>query len=342
MLKIKEPYSIIDQKKYLIDFANLKQGLILNQNNFLNKKRFNNFLKKFYLGVPMLLPNKIKYFNYDRSSNNKIFKISKTLFAKKIFVTNKMNYKPLKIFFFFGNKFCSNVTLKKEYKDYVNRIISFNHKLKEKVKGLKKKGYTIGAFQTRNIPHLGHEKIISKLLNECDYVFINPVIGVKKRGDAKTDILKKVYKYLIQKHYNNRVIFSPVYASMFYAGPREAIHHALIRQSLGFDKFIIGRDHAGAENVYNPNAAFDYAKKYQHKLKIKLILLKGSYYCQKCQKAVISGECETGLRNKTCKKNLIEISGTNFRRSLIKKKLFKYARPDLQKYVNSLNKNRFY
>ena len=342
MSKIKEPESLSDQKKYLIDFANLKQGLIFQQENFLNKKKLNVFLNKFYLGIPMLLPRKIKYFNYKSLSKTNMFKIDKKIIAKKIFITNKINYKPLKHFFSYGNQFCSDVSLKNKYRNYVYKIITFNTKIKSKILALKKKGFTVGAFQTRNIPHSGHEEVINRLLKECDYVFINPVIGVKKKGDAKTEILKNVYKYLIKKHYNNKVIFYPVYASMFYAGPREAIHHALIRQSLGFDKFIIGRDHAGSENIYNPSSAFYYAKKYKNKLKIKLVPIKGSFHCNKCNKAIILGECEKNLNDTNCKKNLIGISGTDFRRCLVEKKIFKYARLDLQKYIFRLKKDLFY
>lgn len=334
---IKEPKLLSDQKKYLIDFANLKQGLIFNQKNFINKDNLDVFFKKFYFGIPMLLPKKIKYFNYGISIKKKIFKIEKKTIAKKIFITRKMNYKPLKSFFLFGNEFCSDVSVKKKYENYVNQIINFNSILKKKITNLKKKGFIVGAFQTRNIPHIGHEKVINRLLKECDYVFINPVIGVKKKGDTKTEILENVYKYLIKKYYSNKVIFYPVYASMFYAGPREAIHHALIRQSLGFNKFIIGRDHAGSENIYNPNSAFYYAKKYSNKLKIKLIPIRGSFYCNKCKKAIILGEHKI-----SCKKNLVGISGTDFRKCLLEKIFFQYARLDLQEYIFGLKKKLFY
>ena len=342
MLRIKEPKSIIDNKKYLIDFANLKQGLILNQKNFIDKKKLNIFFKNSCLGIPMLLPTNIKYFNYDKLIKRDIFKVSKKQIGEKIFITKKHNYGPLNNFFSNGNVFCSNATLKTRFKKYVDQIINFNSNLKDKIKSLKKKGKIIGAFQTRNIPHLGHEKIISKLLQECDYVFINPVIGVKKKGDARTIVLKKVYDYLIKKYYGSKVIFSPVYASMFYAGPREAIHHALIRQNLGFDKFVIGRDHAGSENIYDPLEAFKYAKKYQKKLKIKLLPLRGSYYCNRCKKVMISGECEKNLIYSVCKKNLKVISGTNFRKCLLKKEIFNFAREDLQNYIRSLKLQLFY
>ena len=201
---------------------------------------------------------------------------------------------------------------------------------------LKKKRKIIGAFQTRNIPHLGHEKIIKKLLNECDYVVINPVIGPKKNGDVRPEVLKKVYNFYIKKFFNpKKVFFKPIIANMFYSGPREAIHHALIRQTLGFDKFIVGRDHAGAEGVYKPNAAPEIIKKFRSQLKIKVITHQGSYYCLKCKRVVLKDDCK-----KTCK--FINISGTEFRKKINLKKPFKYARPELNNYLKTFKERIFY
>ena len=89
------------------------------------------FLNKFYLGIPMLLPRKIKYFNYKSLSKTNMFKIDKKIIAKKIFITNKINYKPLKHFFSYGNQFCSDVSLKNKYRNYVYKIVAFNTKIKE-------------------------------------------------------------------------------------------------------------------------------------------------------------------------------------------------------------------
>ena len=86
----------------------------------------------------------------------------------------------------------------------------------------------MGAFQTRNIPHSGHEEIIKQLLNKSNHVIVNPVIGPKKIGDINYNFLKKIYNFLINKKYKNKVSYFPVIANMFYAGPREAMHHAII------------------------------------------------------------------------------------------------------------------
>ena len=97
-------------------------------------------------------------------------------------------------------------------------------------------------------------------------------------------------------------------------GSREAIHHALLRKSVGFTHFIVGRDHAGAENIYDPEGAFKMLKKYKKNLGINVITHQGSYYNKKTKKIDIKN-------NKISKKDLLNISGSDFRKHL-KKILF--------------------
>ncbi len=334
MQKYKKINQIENKDRYLIDYANIKSGLIKYQNNFLDQSNLKLFYKRPYLGFPLVIPNNIKSFNYKKYS--KSYKIEKNLFRKKIFSIKKKKYKPFLNFFKFGNIFCTNATPQKKYNILIKDINRENNKLKNLILTLKKKKKIVGAFQTRNIPHEGHEKIIKMLLKKCDVVIINPVIGPKKKGDVKPELLEKIYNFLLKKYYKNKIIYRPVYANMHYAGPREAIHHALIRQSLGFDYFVVGRDHAGAENVYKFDEAAKIVNKFKKKFKIKIITHKGSFYCQTCKKIVIKGEC-----NKTgCK--LLNISGTEFRKSILNKKNFKYARKSLQIFLREFKKDLFY
>jgi sulfate adenylyltransferase len=327
--------NLINAKKFLLDYANLSQNLIFNQNNFLNEKKFNKILAKPQWGIPFILPKNIKYFTYPKNKKY-FFKISKKKVLKKLFLSKNSLYGPFLKFFAYGSEFCSNVKIKNKYKLQVLKFINENKKLLNKIKLLKKKNKIIGAFQSRNIPHLGHEALINKLLEKCDYVFINPVCGVKKKGDIKTEILRKSYNFLINKHYNSKLIFAPIYTNMFYAGPREALHHALLRQQLGFDYFIVGRDHAGSENNYNANHAIKIIKKYSQFFKINILTMSGAFYCKNLKKIIL-------LPNKKCKKqDLINISGTNFRKCIIQNKIFKFARVDLQKYIHTIKGSIFY
>ena len=105
MINFKDP-----QLRYLIDYANMKQGLIKFQKNFLRPSQIESFLKNDYLGMPLVLPIGIKYF---KNNKKNIYKIKKKLILKYIFKTKKIDYVGIKIFFKFGNKFSYDVELKK-------------------------------------------------------------------------------------------------------------------------------------------------------------------------------------------------------------------------------------
>jgi len=325
---------ISNENRYLIDYANIKSGLIKHQDNFLNKKNLEIFYKKPDLGFPLILPKTSKCFDHKKSKSK--FKVNKNLFRKKIFSVRKKNYKPFLNHFNYGNTFCTDSVPKKKFTKLIKNLNKENMKLKKLVSNLKKSNKIVGAFQTRNIPHKGHEKIIQLMLKYCDIVIVNPVIGPKKKGDIKPSALKKIYTFLLKKYYNNKVMYKPVYANMHYAGPREAIHHALLRESLGFDYFTVGRDHAGAENVYKFDAAVKMANKFKKELSINIITHNGSFFCKTCNKVVIKGEC------KSSKCKLLNISGTDFRQSILNGENFIHARKGLQNFLKNFKKSLFY
>jgi len=319
------------QTRYLIDYANLKQGIIKYQSEFLSEKNLKEFIKKPYYGFPLVLPIGIKFFEYNKKFT---FTINKIKFMKKIFGINKKNYIGEKIFFHFGNKFSYNVKLKRKYQNHLEYINKLNFRLIKKVKHLKKRFY-LSSFQTRNVPHYGHEEIIKRLIKRKGKVFINPLIGMKKKGDFRNDVLKKIFNNLIKNdEYKNKVLFGPLIANMHYAGPREAIHHLNLREMIGFNRFTIGRDHAGAENIYKPLDAFNYVRKFSKKFKINIFPHKGSYFCKSCDKIILKSDCEH--------KNLQEISGSEFRDKILSKKNFSYARRSTQKYIYNLKDKLFY
>ncbi|UCB58144.1 MAG: sulfate adenylyltransferase [Thermoplasmatales archaeon] len=155
----------------------------------------------------------------------------------------------------------------------------------------------IVAFQTRNPPHIGHEYVQKTALTFVDGVFINPIIGKKKVGDFRDDVILKSYETLIQNYYlKERAVMSILRTSMKYAGPREAIHHAIIRKNFGCTHFIVGRDHAGVGTYYGPYDAHDIFNEFPD-LGIVPVFFRSFSRCIKCGSVVNDKICPHDQEN---------------------------------------------
>ena len=141
---------------------------------------------------------------------------------------------------------------------------------------------TICAFQTRNPPHVAHEMLQKTSITTRDGVFVNPVIGKKKSGDFVDEVIVKCYETMIEHYYpENRCRLGTLHTQMKYAGPKEAIHHAIMRQNYGCTHIIIGRDHAGVGKFYDPMAAQEIFTDYPE-LEIAPVFFPPFFYCRKC------------------------------------------------------------
>lgn len=168
---------------------------------------------------------------------------------------------------------------------------------------------TITGFQTRNVPHRGHEEMQRSAMRVTDGIFINPVIGKKKQGDYRDEVIMDSYKTLIEKYYHSdRVLFSPLHYEMSYGGPREAMIHAIIRKNFGCTHFVVGRDHAGVGNFYGP---YDAQKNLQEfDLGIEIMNMDEVFYCKRCEQLATSRDCPHSETNR------IHFSGTVVRNTL--------------------------
>jgi sulfate adenylyltransferase len=154
-----------------------------------------------------------------------------------------------------------------------------------------KKWETVVGFQTRNVSHLGHEYVQKSAQSIVDGLFINPVIGKKKAGDFSDAVILDSYKVLIDQFYvKERTVMSILQTEMRYAGPKEAIFHAIVRKNFGCSHFIIGRDHAGVGSYYHPFAAqkiFDFFPD----LGITPIFFMSFFFCKKCNSIANDKTC---------------------------------------------------
>lgn len=156
----------------------------------------------------------------------------------------------------------------------------------------KEKGWKeVVAFQTRNPPHIGHEYVQKTALTFVDGIFINPIIGKKKSGDFRDEVILSSYETLIKNYYlKERAVMSILRTSMKYAGPREAIHHAIMRKNYGCTHFIVGRDHAGVGNYYGPYDAHDIFSEFPD-LGIVPVFFRSFSRCTKCGSVVNDKIC---------------------------------------------------
>ena len=147
----------------------------------------------------------------------------------------------------------------------------------------KEKGWrTVAGFQTRNAPHIGHEYVQKTALSFVDGLFINPLIGKKKVGDFTDIVIIESYEALIKNYFlKNAAILVTLEMEMRYAGPKEAIHHAIVRKNYGCSHFIVGRDHAGVGSYYGPFEAQEIFDDYPD-LGIAPIFFRNFFHCNKC------------------------------------------------------------
>ena len=172
---------------------------------------------------------------------------------------------------------------------------------------------TIAGFQTRNVPHRAHEYLQRTALEMVDGLFIQPLVGRKQKGYFTPEAVIRGYSALVGSFLPaDRVVTGILSTSMRYAGPREAVFHALIRRNYGCTHFIVGRDHAGVGDWYGTYDAHELTRQFDGDLGIEIMRLHGPFYCP---------DCDGIVTNKTCAHedsgNTTSISGTDMRRILL-------------------------
>jgi len=238
-----------------------------------------------------------------------IYGIDKERLAEKVYGTKDPSHPGVSMTYDMKDLFIGGrITLLKEGKKVFEDYVLWP---KETRTLFREKGWKdVVAFQTRNPPHVGHEYVQKAALTFVDGLFINPLIGRKKKGDFRDEVILKAYDSLIRNYYpKNRVVMSILCTSMKYAGPREAIHHAIMRKNFGCTHFIVGRDHAGVGNFYDPYAAHRIFDEFPD-LEIIPLFFRSFFYCKRCGGVVNEKICPHG------KEDHINFSGTKIRQML--------------------------
>jgi len=150
----------------------------------------------------------------------------------------------------------------------------------------------IVGFQTRNLGHRAHEYLQKTALEHADGLLIHPLIGWKKPGDMLPEVILDGYEILIENYFvRERVMLAGLTTAMRYAGPKEAVFHAIIRKNFGCTHFIIGRDHAGVGDYYERYAGHAIFDRFGTELGIEPMRLHGPCFCRRCGTAVTEHTC---------------------------------------------------
>lgn len=175
------------------------------------------------------------------------------------------------------------------------------------------KGWSnVAAFQTRNPMHRSHEYLVKIAVEVMDGVFIHQVLGKLKAGDIPADVRTRAIQAMIDNYFRPGTVIQAGYPiEMRYAGPREALLHALIRQNFGCSHLIVGRDHAGVGDYYGPfDAHHIFDELWPGALLCKPLKIDVTFYCRKCYGMATAKTCPHDPRNH------ISISGTQQRAML--------------------------
>lgn len=312
----------------LQDIINIETGLLYPLDSFMREQDYRSVIENctmahgeiFTIPVTLDVPKLI----YDEISNGQMLELT---FGKEVVASieaeDKYQMVDTDIEKVFGTLEDAHPGVRKEHERNPYRIGGKTRLLKQELleealkpeetkRIFREKGWnTVVGFQTRNPIHRAHEHIQRLGLETCDGLFINPITGWKKKGDFTQEAVIAAYTEMMKEFYPaDRVYMAGLKTQMRYAGPREAVFHAIIRRNLGCTHFIIGRDHAGVGGYYGAYDAHELARKLsaKHNLGIELLLTREPYYCTKCKQIVTDKTCSHYATDR------VEISGTIIRK----------------------------
>lgn len=345
----KNPTLIIDDKN-ISDLEMIANGAMSPLTGFMNQKDYEAVISSMHLsnGVVWSIPitlaikkedyKKIKgaaLINLADKRNHllamlqvqDIYKYDKEEEVKRVFQTTDNNHPGVADVYQQGEYYLGGPIMminRPPHADFIEYRLDPTHTRQE---FQKRKWETIVAFQTRNPIHRAHEYLQKCALEIVDGLLIHPLVGRTKSDDISAEIRMKSYLVLLEKYYpKNRVILTVFPAAMRYAGPREAIFHAIVRKNYGCTHIIIGRDHAGVGNYYGSYDAQHIFREFSRdELEITPLYFEHAFYCKQCGNMATSKTCPHDSSAH------VFLSGTKVRQMLLNGKLppKEFTRPEV-------------
>lgn len=303
---------ILDDRNYY-NYLSIKSNILNPLNKFMSfdeivevckNLKFNN---KFF-PIPFFISCNLEEIKKIKGSNLDIFYKNKRLDKLKILSIQKFDKNKISFYLFNKKRNHPYNEFIKNSKEYVIETAPFaiNSKKLEK-------NYKLVGFATRNIPHKGHEKILINFIKKRKkiMVIINSDISNNKKINPNNTF--KAYKKFINKNkIKGKISLEKISLPSLLLGFRQAALHSIIAKNFGCRSFIIGRDHSGYKKFYKEFESFNFCKKNEKKIGVKILPSGSPLYCNNCEKIVFRDECK-------CKNKRFNISSTLVRKLKDKK-----------------------